>query len=456
VKIRITLLTSSVLCLILFALDAFIYFTLYSHVYNLELASVSTKAQSVAQYYASHNDEGKNNSSSSPLAWLQRYEQDGQTLVILDTHGHLISGIGHDIKQLQSAGLKMPTAQADAVMHSTSGHLILIQPVLSDDGNRLLSYVILDVDTSTIQDYMHTLLALLIAGSFGAIVLSAIGGYAVAASSVRPIQNLMQLVDRISINQLHERLAEPKRRDEVAQLAITFNRMMARMERSVEKQSRFVADASHEIRTPLTTIQGYANLLARWGKRDPDVLDKAIRAIQKESSRLRSLANNLLTLANLDSPAAVSATCDVCVVVHEVNEALEVASPAVQIQLLLHCPAIAAIHGPHLKQILFNLIDNAVKYSDASSQVHVNVALQGKGIEIQVKDQGRGIPAEDLPYVFDRFYRVDKSRTRRGGGSGLGLSIVKELIVSYHGEIVLESTAGKGTTVRVWLPGLVQ
>jgi two-component system sensor histidine kinase ArlS len=280
-----------------------------------------------------------------------------------------------------------------------------------------------------------------------------LGGYIISSIAVRPINQMIQLVERIQVNRLSERLPKPRGNDEIARLAKTFNHMLDRMERSFEQQSRFVADASHEIRTPLTTIQGYANLLARWGKNDPKILDKAIHVIQNESARLRDLANNLLTLASLevdtsrpDEKAPVDET------IKEVIESLALLYPKITIKSNIQARSTAKIAADHFKQILINVLDNAMKYSPENSEVIVNAMNRDKHVIIEIIDFGKGIPEKDLPYVVERFYRVEKSRGRKSGGSGLGLAIVNELVQSYHGRLFIESQVGKGTKVTIELP----
>jgi two-component system sensor histidine kinase ArlS len=289
-------------------------------------------------------------------------------------------------------------------------------------------------------------------GSFGAVLLSALGGYIISSTAVLPINQMIRLVERIQANRLSERLSTPKGQDEIARLALTFNHMLDRIERSFEQQSRFVANASHEIRTPLTTIQGYANLLSRWGKDDPEILEKSISIIQNESARLRDLANNLLTLASLEVDTnQVNEKASVDQIIKEMVESFAFLHPDLSLFYHSDAHATVAMAPDHLKQIVINVLDNAIKYTPAGGKVVIYLCTKNQYVVIEITDSGKGIPQEDLPYIVERFYRVEKSRERKQGGAGLGLAIVNELIKSYNGSFSIDSEVGKGTRVTIAL-----
>jgi len=326
-------------------------------------------------------------------------------------------------------------------------------PAIDQDKHKLVGYVLLVSNLDSVREYMDTLLVVLIIGSVGAVTLAALGSYLVSATVVRPITQLIRLIEGIQANRLNERIQVPKGRDEVARLAATFNNMLVRIERSFERQARFVADASHEFRTPLTTIQGYADLLRRWGKDDPNVLNKAIAVIHTEAERLRNLANDLLTLASLEAASnELPQRTQAGAVMDEVIESLAPLHPHVTIAKNFQRAPEVVIAPAHLKQIVTNLVDNAIKHTPVGGRIEVKIVDTPPFVTLQVKDNGHGIPAEDLPFIFERFYRVDKARGRRAGGTGLGLAIVKGLVDLYQGTIQVESEMGRGTTVTIRLP----
>lgn len=461
-KTRVTVLTAAVLCCILFVLDVFIYFTLHARLMNIEETALLSKAQSISQSYANIISSGRAvlpkpdanlNGRWTNFAWMHAYRQYGQQIVLMNTEGHVVAASDRrTVDQLLADFSALHHPERQTVRQLPDSALFVSMPVLNQT-NQNIGYVLLLSDISEVTEYMENLLVLLVGGSVGAVLLAALGGYIVSAVAVRPISEMIRKVQKIQLGRLNERVAEPLRRDEVAHLASTFNQMLTRMERSFEQQSRFVTDASHEILTPLTTIQGYANLLARWGKDNPDVLDKGIRVIQKESSRLQELAENLLTLAALESSAKErDRRTDVTATIDEVIESVSVFPSHVTITRDITGTPVVGMAPSHLRQILTNLVENAVKYQNGPGEIRVAARQMKNKVELVVEDQGRGIPEEDIPHIFERFYRVDKSRGRREGGLGLGLSIVKELVETYGGQIAVTSQLGVGTTFTVILP----
>lgn len=457
-KSKVAVLTATVLCIILFVFDTFIYLTLYNHLLNVEKGALISEANNISQYYVNNNEEnqgpGQTSASAPEHTWIHRYAQAGQTIILAGPHKHLIFKYGNATapKMLDNLQKQKWPNKVDitTIRHNS---LFLTMPMIDPDAKAPVGYVIIFSNLPSVREYMNTLLTLLIIGSIGAVLLAALGGYITSAIAVRPINQMIRLVERIQVNRLSERLNVPPRHDEITRLASTFNSMLHRIERSFEQQARFITDASHEIRTPLTTIQGYANLLHRWGKRDPSILDKGLGVIQKESTRIRNLAEDLLTLASLEVTSKdLPRHASVNIIIEEIVEAIVTLHEQLDISTDLQTGLYADISSAHLKQILTNLIDNAIKYSISPASVSIFAISERGSVSIRVQDKGRGIPADDLPYIFDRFYRVDKSRGRRAGGTGLGLSIVKELVEAYGGEIEISSEQGEGTTITVALP----
>lgn len=452
VKSKITIMTAVVLCFILLVLDSFIYFTLSNRLANITQSNIENEAHLIAQDYLTDQIDPKEKKMSLNT-WLGQYKKGGQSIILVSPSYQILAYNGEfpirEIKSNLFTIIENHKKQEGELYHRTIQWTFL--PIWNSE--QILGYIILIDDTTRLTKYMDSLLTILMIGSFGAVLLASLGGYIISSIAVRPINQMIQLVERIQVNRLSERLPKPRGNDEIARLANTFNHMLDRIERSFDQQSRFVADASHEIRTPLTTIQGYANLLARWGKNDPKILDKAIRVIQNESARLRNLANNLLTLASLevdmgrpDERAPVEET------IREVIESLALLHPKITITCNIQTRSTAKIASDHLKQILINVLDNAIKYSSENGEVIVNALNRDKHVIIEIIDFGKGIPEKDLPYIVERFYRVEKSRERKSGGSGLGLAIVNELLKSYCGHLFIESEVGKGTKVTIELP----
>lgn len=242
---------------------------------------------------------------------------------------------------------------------------------------------------------------------------------------------------------------------ELQGLETAVNSLLERMRQTYSQQARFVSDASHELRTPIAVIQGYANMLDRWGKSDPKVLDEAIAAINSEAKHMQLLIEQLLFLARSDSGRNPLTMSDFSMneMISEAVSEYQMINSAHQWSLRLPENEIV-IKGDEamLKQTLRILCDNAVKYSPDGSSITVSLGSDGKRTFFSVQDEGIGIPYKDQPHVFERFYRADPSRVRETGGTGLGLSIAQWIVERHGGRIDILSREEMGTRMTVSIP----
>jgi two-component system OmpR family sensor kinase len=244
---------------------------------------------------------------------------------------------------------------------------------------------------------------------------------------------------------------------EVRELGSAFNLMSERVRASQQAQRDFVANVSHELKTPLTSIQGFSQAIVDGAASDPASVRHAGNIIHDEAQRLRRLADDLLELARLDAGQITlqRAPCDLAAVLRACAERLALRAQEAGVTLdLSGVPAALPLtgDGDRLAQVFTNLLDNALQHTPAGGRVTLRAGAGQRGTVVQVTDTGKGIPAADLPRVFERFYQVDKSRARNGGGAGLGLAIVRELVQAHGGAVKVESTEGQGTTFTVILP----
>jgi len=244
-------------------------------------------------------------------------------------------------------------------------------------------------------------------------------------------------------------------RNEFANLAKAFNSMSERLEQLDKSRSQFVSNASHELKTPLSTMKILIETLLYQDPMDPGMAKEFMTDVNKEIDRLNRIVSDLLTLVNIDSGIKMNMEdLDIGTLLQE--QVKRLAPLARENGIELDCVANQAleVNGDALKlqQVVYNIIDNAIKYTPRGGEVHCTLVRSGKKAVIRVSDTGVGIPAEDLPHIFDRFYRVDKARSRETGGTGLGLSIVKQFVLLHGGTINAESTVGKGTTFVIELP----
>ena len=257
---------------------------------------------------------------------------------------------------------------------------------------------------------------------------------------------------QITEKSLGQRVPVPRTGDEISTLARTLNTMLERLERSFETQRRFTSDASHELRTPVTAIGGHAGYLLR--RTNPTEGQKeSLQIIKNESERLSQLIASLLELARSDGGSTPLNLQPVLALpfLGELSSELRPIAEAAGAQISVLGPEVEFEADPsRLKQVFINLMANALKAG--SSRLYLEVLSEDDNVHFRVGDNGPGIAQEHLPRLFDRFYRVDESRARDAGGSGLGLSIVKSIVDAHSGQIWVESVVGVGTVVHVVLP----
>ncbi|WJV28437.1 ATP-binding protein [Rossellomorea sp. AcN35-11] len=253
----------------------------------------------------------------------------------------------------------------------------------------------------------------------------------------------------------HERVEIVKAHDEISELSQIFNKMMSQIEKSFQQQQQFVEDASHELRTPIQVLEGHLALLNRWGKKDPTILEESLQVSLEELERVKRLISELLELSRTDREKFdfQNAQAHAQNVVDKVIRDFQFLHQEHEFSCLdeLDHEASVFILPRHLEQILIILLDNAVKYSEKHSKIEVKLMEHEGEVVIEVKDEGIGIPNEDLPKIFDRFYRVDKARSRENGGYGLGLAIASKLIQKYDGEITALRNQPVGTIIQISL-----
>lgn len=311
------------------------------------------------------------------------------------------------------------------------------------------------------REAIATVRTVLGAGIGAALLLSIGGAYFLARAALRPVEAVTSAAREMGEGDLARRLPVANPRDEIGRLAATINGLLARLEaafarreETLARQRRFTADASHELRTPLTSIGGHARMLDEWAlERDPQTARRSVRAIRQEAGRMRGLVESLLALARGDEGAPLEV---------EHHDLAAVADEAVQTARAAADGKVSIEHVPGAREVMATfdhdsvlrlaniLLDNAVKHTPEGGRIAVRVREEGDRALLEVSDTGTGIPEEKLDRVFERFYRLDPSRT--GGGAGLGLSIARQIAESHGGELQAASKPGEGSTFTLLLP----
>lgn len=265
------------------------------------------------------------------------------------------------------------------------------------------------------------------------------------------IKDLAGVISSIDANKLDKRISIDTSQEELKELAYAINDMLNRINASYQSQVRFVSDASHELRTPISVIQGYVNLLDRWGKRDEKTMQESIDAIKSETHHMKELVEQLLFLARGDNETIQlhREDFDVCHVVEEIGREAEMIDPNHNFHMELQGPVYINADKQLVKQAIRILVDNSIKYTPEGGRINLRVNTENDSAFITVQDNGIGITPENIPHIFDRFYRSDESRARKTGGSGLGLSIAKWIIEKHGAHFEVLSRVNIGTRITI-------
>jgi len=385
----------------------------------------------------------------------------GNYIQILDQHGTLVAKSSN----LEGFSLGISDdAYAKAVAGQTSFEVIrtigrypvrsVVKPIILKPKG-LVGIIQVATSLEGMEQIFHMLAYIFIPGMVAAVVIASVVGSFLARKALKPVAEITSKARSISAENLDERLDVTVAEDELGRLAATINEMIGRLERSFRQIRQFTADASHELKTPLTILKGEMEIALR-SKHDVAHMRDALVSSLEEIDRMSNIVTNLLELAKMDMErgATHSERVDLDKVLTSRFEQLgrKALDRGVEMIILKNRPVRIMGDPVRLGQLFFNLMDNALKYSGPGGRVAVSLDAESDSAVFRVKDTGIGISAKDLPYVFDRFYRVDKARGGEAGGAGLGLSICKEIAESHGGDVSVESEYGEWTLFTVRLP----
>ncbi len=314
---------------------------------------------------------------------------------------------------------------------------------------------IIQVATSLegMEEIFHYMIYFFSFGIVLSIIIAGGVGWFLAGKALKPVDEMTRIARRITAERLNQRLPIVKPDDELGRLASTFNEMIARLERSFRQIKQFTADASHELKTPLTVMKGEVEVALK-SRADEKELREVLVSILEEIDRMNEVIKGLLTLARTDvEEATIKEPVSLDDIVRERCEQFKklANTKGLKLNVDIEKDVVVLAEPVRIGQVIYNLVDNAIKYTPRGGSISVTLNKRGRCAILRVSDTGIGIPEEELPYIFDRFYRVDKARTG-GSGVGLGLSICKEIINTYGGKIEVESKPNEGTTFTVYLP----
>ena len=392
------------------------------------------------------------------VQWDTFDEQCGRRLALAEVYTVLRSQTDADYGfHLQDGGGR---AQAASPLDSLTGRDVsrvwtgcFVAP-LTEDGVRIGALVLAVSVQDTVDSLISMRDSMLAVFALALVAVLALVGL-ISRIVTRPVAELSAGIERMTRGDYQHRVHVPGK-GEMAQLAAAFNQMSEQVHNLDEARNQFVSNASHELKTPLTTIKLLVESLMYEDNMDPALRREFLGDIDKEIDRLSSVVGDLLTLVHIDSHK-LRLRREMMLLSNIVRESERRLSPLakqkkqeIRLDIADGCEMLA--DPGKLSQVCYNIIENAIKYTPEGGKIDVRLRRVGRDAVLEISDTGIGIPQEDLPHVFDRFYRVDKARTRETGGTGLGLSIVQQIIRLHGGSVTVQSELGKGTTFIVQLP----
>lgn len=391
------------------------------------------------------------------LPYLEVMEDEGITVRVFNDGGRML----YESQKNYSGFTRRSGTYLDEVTLSNRSAFLGGSTIVSEEDSILLGYVQVIFRLNNYHDMVTHNNRYVFVLSLIALVISILLGYGLAQLFSRPIQQMadtMKEVTEDTLSRTRVSIKNPSGEDEITELSTNINSLLDKMARYVTQQKQFVEDVSHELRTPTAIVEGHLKLLNRWGKDDPQVLEESLAASLNEIQRMKTLVQEMLDLSRAEQVQInyQNEVTPVGQVITQVYHNFQVLYPEFVFYLDDDLPEerYLNIYRNHLEQILVILIDNAVKYSTDRKEIHIALSEMLNHVQIAIQDFGEGISQEDQQQIFNRFYRVDKARSREKGGHGLGLSIAQQLIEGYKGNITVESVLGYGTVFRIEFPYL--
>jgi two-component system OmpR family sensor kinase len=425
---------------------------------------------------------------------IEKIIEPNMSVSIIDEHGNRIAGTtkGEDLKHedVDKIGIPSPYAYIPVPVPipqlSQNDYIKLLHQHGTLEGYRLFKdknnnlqivafrkignldspsgLIQISISAKPVEDMLFQQLYIYIGSSILVLFVGAILGGAVFKYTLKPLHNVTNTVAQIDVEQLNIRLPLETGYLEIDRLSSAFNNMLQRIETSFEKEQyikekmrQFISDASHELRTPLTSIHGFVEVLLRGAAKNEKQLNLALNSILTESERLTKLVNDLLLLTKLDQKVIVEMHPEnITDIIEEIYPQLQILAGERKMDLQLKDKILVSVNRNQIKQVIFNLVQNSISHTDERNGIIIistnsTKIASNNLVVLKIKDNGTGIPKEHIREIFNRFFRSESHRSRKHGGYGLGLSIVKSIIDAHDGKIEVNSELGNGTTFTIYL-----
>lgn len=451
IKWKLTIGTSAFIFVLFFSYNLFQYFLINEQTLSYEKENINDQLNEINAYFQGNQDAlFKTNLKNSKL-YLTRINEKNQLIRIFNQNNKMVLETSNRFSaKWLSSGLKNKMGY-ELIRNAEDRILILRTPITT---KRFTGTIEIARNLEMFDHFINNILLAMVISGIGALLISILGGMLISERMLLNVKAITGTMKKIKTKGLNERVPVNQTNDELDQLGKLFNELMDDLEESFQQQKKFVEDASHELRTPLAIIKGHLTMLNRWGKNDPLVLNKSLDSSLKEVDRLIRLVQELLELSKSEKESQFYEveSIQIATVIDRVIKNFEILHLDFTFSKKVDENLFITIAPRHLEQILISLFDNSIKYSNDEKELKVVCTQENKMVSIKVSDKGIGIPKEDIPYVLNRFYRVDKARSRKKGGHGLGLAIVKNLVERYKGMIEIQSSEKGGTTVVLSFP----
>ncbi len=476
-RFKLTLWYVLILGILLISFSTFLYFTLSKSLHR----DVDNKLRSLAELIASESSSPLSKfgfgSIEQALETSMNLKPIGKFIQVLDESGK-IGPKSDNLKNVQlpislnalrNASKGLITYETNRSIGNTPLRIITF-PVV--ENNHVTKIVQIASSLEEVEDALNTLFIILIITVPLALMVAILGGEFLAHKALKPVDHITQTARMITSQNLNQRIDPPKVKDEISRLAETFNEMISRLDQSFRQIKQFSSDASHELKTPLTILKGEVEVTLR-KERTTQEYRQTLKSNLEEINRMSQIVEDLLLLSKADTGQIRlnKEDIDLTEILNEVVAQMDLLARSKRLNLSAsnHHQNIHILGDAlRIRELFINLIENGIKYTEEGGSIHVTVQkeyppsvrnqsdlVEGEGekfVKIIVSDSGIGIAEEDRERIFNRFFRVDKARSREQGGSGLGLSICKWIVEAHQGEIKVESELGKGSSFIVTLP----
>jgi signal transduction histidine kinase len=447
---RLTLWSTLILAVVIALFSTVAYFSANTFTYQLIDGNLKRQTDANLLYIAKYNllETEQGTAGQFGFVAFTLFDREGQPY-----RGNDYMGVPLNESLFMKALGGEPVAATEVLPDGTRARVYLAPVRIHNE----IVYVMRAATPLDIPDeYLSQLKAILIVSSVVLLVIGAVGSHLLAGRALQAVNSITLKARNIETSRdLSQRIPEPGTDDEIGNLVRTFNQMLARLEAAFEAQRRFVADSSHELRTPLTVIKGNLHLLRR--TKDPREAVEILDVMEAETSRLNRMVNDLLYMAQVQAGHGIKPVMrpvELDSLLLDVHALARSMAALKEQKVVLAHEEIATTQGDRdqLQHLLLNLIDNAVKYTPEGGTISIGLWSDGAWARVDVSDNGPGIPQEELPLLFERFYRTGEARQKERSGSGLGLAIVRSIVEAHEGRIEVFSSIGEGSTFRVWLP----